>query len=68
MQATAVQSRAAEGKSVQQLIKDGLNSTQRTPGKKNGRVVNNYTGDTIVVTQDGLRYGLLRKGSVQKNR
>lgn len=67
MQVTAVQSNAAEGKSVQQLIEDGLNSTQRTPGKKNGRVVNNYTGDTIVVTQDGLRHGLLRKGSVQKN-
>ncbi|WP_298732550.1 hypothetical protein [uncultured Subdoligranulum sp.] len=67
MQVTAVQSNAAEGKSVQQLIEDGLNSTQRTYGKKNGRVVNNYTGDTIVVTQDGLRHGLLRKGSVQKN-
>lgn len=62
-----VESGAAQGKSVQQLIEDGLNSTQRTPGKKNGRVVNNYTGDTIVVTQDGLRHGLLRKGSVQKN-
>lgn len=67
MQVTAVRSNAAEGKSVQQLIEDGLNSTQRSPGKKNGRVVNNYTGDTIVVTQDGLRHGLLRKGSVQKN-
>ena len=62
-----VESGAAQGKSVQQLIEDGLNSTQRTPGKKNGRVVNNYTGDTIVVTQEGLRHGLLRKGSVQKN-
>lgn len=67
MQVTSVQSNEAEGKSVQQLIEDGLNSTQRTPGKKNGRVVNSYTGDTIVVTQDGLRHGLLRKGSVQKN-
>lgn len=67
MQVTSVQSNEAEGKSVQQLIEDGLNSTQRSPGKKNGRVVNNYTGDTIVVTQDGLRHGLLRKGSVQKN-
>lgn len=67
MQVTAVRSNAAEGKSVQQLIEDGLNSTQRSPGKKNGRVVNNYTGDTIMVTQDGLRHGLLRKGSVQKN-
>lgn len=67
MRVTSVQSNEAEGKSVQQLIEDGLNSTQRTPGKKNGRVVNSYTGDTIVVTQDGLRHGLLRKGSVQKN-